>query len=253
MLFLVSTQGAIQALDAKTGVQLWRTNLDGRCTYTPTVSQRDFYVTGSDSSIHCFDRVSGDHIWQESLDSRPSSRILVESDSLYTLSDSGSLYAFSQSRDETKFVNEVTPLTGASGIAITAKGNIAGVNREGEIVIFDGDTGKMQINSSDYHTTTGGLFLADTHFYACQNDILYSMNYDGSRRWSVLLESKPEYIIALDDLYVTVVEGGGERTIHRYTPSGEQRWSPQIGGVLKYSIEPTGYANREIRPVVSAK
>jgi outer membrane protein assembly factor BamB len=142
VLYIGSTFG-IFALDAKTGIELWRYHTNGFVKSVPAVSNGVVYFGADDRKFYAIDTKNGTLKWMndKSLDGYTASTAVV-GNLVYALPKDGSFYAFDTGNGEmiwTTLVGKIAESSPAIGEGIIAFGTDGGT-----IVALDALTGKQK-------------------------------------------------------------------------------------------------------------
>ncbi|HEX5960253.1 MAG TPA: outer membrane protein assembly factor BamB [Rhodanobacteraceae bacterium] len=163
-LYLISTDGKIEALDAATGKEVWKQSTrvgdgiwpfrrkqpgpDARYAGGPTVSGNLLAVGTLDGHVYAYDAATGKRLWSAAVDNEVISPPAIDSGVVYVRTNSGYVYAFDGNTGERKWLNDQAnvPLLSlrGNGPLLAAHGVVLFGSDDGSVVSLRGDTGVIQ-------------------------------------------------------------------------------------------------------------
>ncbi len=163
-LYLISTDGKIEALDASTGKEIWRQSTrvgdgiwpfkrkkpgpDARYAGGPTVSGSLLVVGTLDGHVYAMDAATGKQLWSAEVDDEVISPPAIDAGTVYVRTNSGYVYAFDANTGERKWLNDQAnvPLLSlrGNGPLLAAHGVVMFGSDDGNVVSLRGDTGAIQ-------------------------------------------------------------------------------------------------------------
>ncbi|TAM93084.1 MAG: outer membrane protein assembly factor BamB, partial [Rhodanobacteraceae bacterium] len=121
-LYLISTDGKLEALDAATGKEIWRQSTkvgdgiwpfkrkkpgpDARYAGGPTVSGNLLVVGTLDGHVYGVDATTGKQLWSAEVDDEVISPPAIDAGTVYVRTNSGYVYAFDANTGERKWLND---------------------------------------------------------------------------------------------------------------------------------------------------
>lgn len=201
-LYLISTDGKLEALDAATGKTLWKQStrvgggmwpfkhkkpgVDARYAGGPTVVGNLLVVGTLDGHVYGMDAATGKQIWSAEVDDEVISPPAIDAGIVYVRTNSGYVYAFDANSGERKWVNDQAnvPLLSlrGNGPLLTAHGVVLFGSDDGNVVSLRGDTGavqwKLPITKGLGRTDIQKLNDADDTLQL-DNNVLYATAYHG--------------------------------------------------------------------------
>ncbi|MBS0382649.1 MAG: outer membrane protein assembly factor BamB [Proteobacteria bacterium] len=202
-LYVISTDGRIEALDAATGKTLWRQSTrvgdgfwlfkhkkpgpDARYAGGPSVLGNLLVVGTLDGHVYAMDAATGKQLWSAEVDDEVISPPAIEAGTVYARTNSGEVYAFDANTGERKWVYDQAsvPLLSlrGNGALLATHGVVMFGSDDGNIVLLRGDTGavqwKLPITKGLGRTDIQKLNDADDTLQLDGN-ILYATAYHGS-------------------------------------------------------------------------
>jgi outer membrane protein assembly factor BamB len=163
-LYLISTDGKIEALDAGTGKEIWEQSTrvgngiwpfkhkkpgpDARYAGGPAV-YGDLLVVGTlDGHVYAMDAATGKRLWSAEVDNEVISPPAIDAGTVYVRTNSGYVYAFDANTGERKWLNDQAnvPLLSlrGNGPLLAAHGVVMYGTDDGNVVSLRGDTGAIQ-------------------------------------------------------------------------------------------------------------
>jgi outer membrane protein assembly factor BamB len=163
-LYLISTDGKIEALDAATGKRIWRQSTrtgqgiwpfkhkkpgpDARYAGGPTVSGNLLAVGTLDGHVYAFDATTGKRLWSAEVDNEVISPPAIDAGIVYVHTNSGYVYAFDANTGDRKWLNDqgTVPLLSlrGNGPLLAAHGVVMFGSDDGKVVSLRSDTGAVQ-------------------------------------------------------------------------------------------------------------
>ena len=163
-LYVVSTDGKIEALDAATGKTLWKQSTrmgdgiwpfrhkkpgpDARYAGGPSVLGNLLVVGTLDGHVYALDAATGKQLWSAEVDDEVISPPAIDAGTVYARTNSGSVYAFDANNGERKWVYDQAnvPLLSlrGNGPLLAVHGVVLFGSDDGNIVSLRGDTGAIQ-------------------------------------------------------------------------------------------------------------
>ncbi|MBN8735909.1 MAG: outer membrane protein assembly factor BamB [Xanthomonadales bacterium] len=163
-LYLISTDGKIEALDAATGKTLWKQSTrvgdgiwpfkhkkpgpDARYAGGPGVLGNLLVVGTLDGHVYAMDSATGKPIWSAEVDNEVISPPAIDAGNVYVRTNSGYVYAFDANSGERKWVYDQAnvPLLSlrGNGPLLAAHGVVMFGSDDGNVVSLRGDTGAIQ-------------------------------------------------------------------------------------------------------------
>ncbi|HEX7370612.1 MAG TPA: outer membrane protein assembly factor BamB [Rhodanobacteraceae bacterium] len=163
-LYLISTNGKIEALDAATGKTLWKQSArtgdgiwpfkhkkpgpDARYAGGPTVLGNLLVVGTLDGHVYAMDAATGKQLWSAEVDDEVISPPAIDAGTVYVRTNSGYIYALDANSGERKWVNDQAnvPLLSlrGNGPLLATHGIVMFGSDDGDIVSLRGDTGAVQ-------------------------------------------------------------------------------------------------------------
>ena len=201
-LYLISTDGKLEALDAATGKTLWKQSTrvgdgiwpfkhkkpgpDARYAGGPSVSG-DLLVVGTlDGHVYGMDAATGKQLWSTEVDDEVISPPAIDAGVVYVRTNSGNVYAFDANSGERKWAYDQgnVPLLSlrGNGPLLAAHGVVMFGTDDGNVVSLRSDTGaiqwKLPITKGLGRTDIQKLNDADDSLQLDGN-ILYATAYHG--------------------------------------------------------------------------
>jgi outer membrane protein assembly factor BamB len=163
-LYLISTDGKIEALDAATGKRIWRQSTrtgqgiwpfkhkkpgpDARYAGGPTVSGNLLAVGTLDGHVYAFDATTGKRLWSAEVDNEVISPPAIDAGIVYVHTNSGYVYAFDANTGDRKWLNDqgTVPLLSlrGNGPLLAAHGVVMFGSDDGKVVSRRSHTGAVQ-------------------------------------------------------------------------------------------------------------
>jgi outer membrane protein assembly factor BamB len=163
-LYVISTDGKIEALDAMTGKRLWEQSTrvgdgiwpfrrktpgpDARYAGGPSVSGNLLVVGTLDGHVYAMDAETGKQLWSAEVDSEVISPPAIDAGVVYVRTNSGYVYAFDANSGERKWLNDQAsvPLLSlrGNGSLLAAHGVVMFGTDDGNVESLRGDTGAIQ-------------------------------------------------------------------------------------------------------------
>jgi outer membrane protein assembly factor BamB len=163
-LYLISTDGKIEALDAATGKEIWEQSTrvgsgiwpfkhkkpgpDARYAGGPSVLGNLLVVGTLDGHVYAMDANTGKQLWSAKVDDEVISPPAIDAGTVYVRTNSGYVYAFDANTGERKWLNDQAnvPLLSlrGNGPLLAAHGVVIFGSDDGNIVSLRGDTGAIQ-------------------------------------------------------------------------------------------------------------
>lgn len=163
-LYLISTDGKIEALDAATGKTLWKESTrvgdgiwpfkrkkpgpDARYAGGPSVLGNLLVVGTLDGHVYAMDSATGKQLWSAEVDNEVLSPPAIDAGNVYVRTNSGYVYAFDANSGERKWVYDQAnvPLLSlrGNGPLLAAHGVVMFGSDDGNVVSLRGDTGAIQ-------------------------------------------------------------------------------------------------------------
>lgn len=201
-LYVVSTDGEIQALDATTGKAIWRQSTkmgsgiwpfgkdklspDARYAGGPTVFGNLLVVGTLDGHVYALDAATGKQLWSAEVDDEVISAPAIDAGTVFVRTNSGAVYALDANTGERKWVYDQgeVPLLSlrGNGQLLAAHGVVMFGSDDGKVVSLRSDTGSQQwaipITKGLGRTDIQKLNDADDTLQL-DGDILYATAYHG--------------------------------------------------------------------------
>ncbi|HJP98677.1 MAG TPA: outer membrane protein assembly factor BamB, partial [Rhodanobacteraceae bacterium] len=163
-LYLISTDGKIEALDAATGKRIWEQSTrtgdgiwpfrhkkpgpDARYAGGPTVSGSLLVVGTLDGHVYGMDAATGKQLWSSEVDDEVISPPAIDGGTVYVRTNSGYVYAFDANTGERKWLNDQAnvPLLSlrGNGPLLASHGVVMFGTDDGNIESVRSDTGAIQ-------------------------------------------------------------------------------------------------------------
>lgn len=163
-LYLISTDGKLEALDASTGKEIWKQSTrvgggiwpfkhrkpgaDARYAGGPTVSGSLLVVGTLDGHVYGMDAATGKQLWSAEVDDEVISPPAIDAGTVYVRTNSGYVYAFDANTGERKWLNDQgnVPLLSlrGNGALLAAHGVVMFGTDDGNVVSLRSDTGAIQ-------------------------------------------------------------------------------------------------------------
>ena len=163
-LYLISTDGKIEALDASTGKELWKQSTrvgsgiwpfkhkkpgaDARYAGGPTVLGNLLVVGTLDGHVYGMDAASGKQLWSATVDAEVVSSPAIDAGMVFVRTNSGYVYAFDANSGERKWLYDQAnvPLRSlrGNGPLLAAHGVVMFGSDDGNVVSLRSDTGAIQ-------------------------------------------------------------------------------------------------------------
>ncbi len=163
-LYLISTDGKIEALDAATGKKIWEQSTrvgdgiwpfkrkkpgpDARYAGGPTVLGSLLVVGTLDGHVYGMDAATGKRLWSAEVDNEIISPPAIDAGTVYVRTNSGYVYAFDANTGKRKWLNDQAnvPLLSlrGNGPLLAAHGVVMFGSDDGNVVSLRGDTGAVQ-------------------------------------------------------------------------------------------------------------
>ena len=201
-LYLISTDGKLEALDAATGKTLWKQSTrvgdgiwpfrhkkpgpDARYAGGPTVFGNLLVVGTLDGHVYAMDAATGKQLWSAEVDDEVISPPAIDAGVVYVRTNSGNVYAFDSNSGERKWAYDQgnVPLLSlrGNGPLLAAHGVVMFGSDDGNVISLRSDTGAIQWKLS----ITKGLGRTDIQKLNDADDtlqldgnILYATAYHG--------------------------------------------------------------------------
>ena len=201
-LYLISTDGKLEALDAATGKTLWKQSTrvgdgiwpfrhkkpgpDARYAGGPTVFGNLLVVGTLDGHVYAMDAATGKQLWSAEVDDEVISPPAIDAGVVYVRTNSGNVYAFDSNSGERKWAYDQgnVPLLSlrGNGPLLVAHGVVMFGSDDGNVISLRSDTGAIQWKLS----ITKGLGRTDIQKLNDADDtlqldgnILYATAYHG--------------------------------------------------------------------------
>lgn len=164
-LYLISTNGKLEALDARTGKRIWEQSAstsdrvwlvfhrrkpgpDARYAGGPTVSGNLLVVGTLDGHVYGYDAATGKRLWSATVDDEVISPPAIDAGTVYVRTNSGYIYALDANNGEREWLNDQAnvPLLSlrGNGPLLATHGIVLFGNDSGNVVSLRGDTGAVQ-------------------------------------------------------------------------------------------------------------
>lgn len=163
-LYLISTDGKLEALDASTGKEIWRQSTrvgdgiwpfkrkkpgpDARYAGGPAVSGSLLVVGTLDGHVYAMDAATGKQLWSAEVDDEVISPPAIDAGTVYVRTNSGNVYAFDANSGERRWVYDQAnvPLLSlrGNGPLLAAHGVVMFGSDDGNVVSLRSDTGAIQ-------------------------------------------------------------------------------------------------------------
>lgn len=201
-LYLISTDGKLEALDAATGKTLWKQSTrvgggiwpfkhkkpgqDARYAGGPAISGNLLVVGTLDGHVYGMDAATGKQLWSAEVDDEVISPPAIDTGVVYVRTNSGNVYAFDANSGERKWAYDQgnVPLLSlrGNGPLLAAHGVVMFGTDDGNVVSLRADTGaiqwKLPITKGLGRTDIQKLNDADDSLQL-DNNILYATAYHG--------------------------------------------------------------------------
>lgn len=154
-IFVASGYSLLMALDAETGTQIWRRDMDAPMTGAPTIRDGRMFVTSNNNEVFAIDLNDGQTIWSDQAISEPA-RVLgspspaAVEDIVVTPYSSGEVIAYLAGNGRRLWTDALsrpgrfTPISAINDIAarpVLAAGLVIVANQSGLTAAIDGRTG----------------------------------------------------------------------------------------------------------------
>ncbi|HXE66749.1 MAG TPA: outer membrane protein assembly factor BamB [Rhodanobacteraceae bacterium] len=163
-LYLISTDGKLEALDASTGKEIWKQSTrvgggiwpfkhkkpgqDARYAGGPTVSGTLLVVGTLDGHVYGIDAGTGKQLWSAEVDDEVISPPAIDAGTVYVRTNSGYVYAFDANTGERKWLNDQgnVPLLSlrGNGPLLAVHSVVMFGTDDGNVVSLRSDTGAVQ-------------------------------------------------------------------------------------------------------------
>lgn len=163
-LYLISTDGKIEALDAATGKEIWQQSTrvgggiwpfkrnkpgaDARYAGGPSVSGNLLVVGTLDGHVYGMDAATGKQLWGAEVDDEVISPPAIDAGTVFVRTNSGYVYAFDADTGARKWLNDQgnVPLLSlrGNGALLAAHGVVMFGTDDGNVVSLRSDTGAIQ-------------------------------------------------------------------------------------------------------------
>jgi outer membrane protein assembly factor BamB len=163
-LYLISTDGKLEALDASTGKEVWKQSTrvgggiwpfkrkkpgqDARYAGGPTVLGSLLVVGTLDGHVYGVDAATGKQLWSAEVDDEVISPPAIDAGMVYVRTNSGNVYALDANNGERKWVYDQAnvPLLSlrGNGPLMAAHGVVMFGSDDGNVVSLRSDTGAIQ-------------------------------------------------------------------------------------------------------------
>ncbi len=163
-LYLISTDGKLEALDASNGKTLWKKSTrtgdgiwpfrrskpgpDARYAGGPSVSGNLLVVGTQDGHVYAYDASSGKERWRATVDNEVISPPAIDAGTVYVRTNSGYVYAFDADTGKRKWVNDQAsiPLLSlrGNGALLATHGIVVFGSDDGHLVSLRADSGSIQ-------------------------------------------------------------------------------------------------------------
>lgn len=163
-LFLISTDGKLEALDANSGKTVWKhststgggiwpfkhkkAGTDARYSGGPTVAGNLLVVGTLDGHVYAYDAASGKQLWSATVDNEVISPPAIDGGLVFVRTNSGYVYAFDANSGERKWLNDqaTVPLLSlrGNGPLLAAHGVVLFGSDDGNVISLRGDSGSNQ-------------------------------------------------------------------------------------------------------------
>jgi len=163
-LYLISTDGKLEALDAATGKTLWKQSTrvgdgiwpfrhkkpgpDARYAGGPTVFGNLLVVGTLDGHVYAMDAATGKQLWSAEVDDEVISPPAIDAGVVYVRTNSGNVYAFDSNSGERKWAYDQgnVPLLSlrGNGPLLAAHGVVMFGSDDGNVISLRSDTGAIQ-------------------------------------------------------------------------------------------------------------
>ena len=201
-LYLISTDGKLEALDAATGKTLWKQSTrvgggiwpfkhkkpgqDARYAGGPAISGNLLVVGTLDGHVYGMDAATGKQLWSAEVDDEVISPPAIDAGVVYVRTNSGNVYALDANSGERKWAYDQgnVPLLSlrGNGPLLAAHGVVMFGTDDGNVVSLRADTGAIQwkvpITKGLGRTDIQKLNDADDSLQL-DNNILYATAYHG--------------------------------------------------------------------------
>lgn len=232
-LLAAASSGALYAIDAATGNERWRANIDGSFLGTPNYRERApecfVAICQSDASLHGFDPKTGAERWaSESID-RCDGAPGVGSDFAVYGSCAAALHVVDTASGKLlRSVNIEGDSQVAGGVAVDGDFAYSGC-RSGHLLQVNVRTGQVVWNSK---AVDGEIFTTpalDTQWVVAageKGEVFGVERATGAKRWTTKLEGKPQSPVIAGDK--VLVSAGGKLHVLRLI-DGSMAWSAEAG------------------------
>ena len=201
-LYLISTDGKIEALDAATGKEIWKQSTrvgggiwpfkhkkpgpDARYAGGPAISGNLLVVGTLDGHVYAMDAATGKQLWSAEVDDEVISPPAIDAGVVYVRTNSGNVYALDANSGERKWAYDQgnVPLLSlrGNGPLLAAHGVVMFGTDDGNVVSLRADTGaiqwKLPITKGLGRTDIQKLNDADDSLQL-DNNTLYATAYHG--------------------------------------------------------------------------
>lgn len=163
-LYLINTNGKIEALNAETGKRIWQQSTrtgdgiwpfkrkkpgpDAQYAGGPAVAGNLLVVGTLDGHVYAFDAATGKRLWSAEVDNEVISPPAIDAGNVYVRTNSGYVYAFDGSTGARKWLNDQgnVPLLSlrGNGPLLAAHGVVLFGSDDGKVVSLRSDTGGIQ-------------------------------------------------------------------------------------------------------------
>ncbi|HEV2110606.1 MAG TPA: PQQ-binding-like beta-propeller repeat protein [Gammaproteobacteria bacterium] len=250
-----SDDGAIYALDAKTGAQRWQFKTGGPVFGSPTLDGQDLYVLSDDGLLYKLDRASGKEVWsfdthggkvkREPYD-RLSSRAVMAGGALYIGSANGTLYALDAASGKEKW--HFAANGALRGSPAVAAGRVFFGSSDNNVYALDSGSGALLWQYDTFKPVVTTPLVAGTLVYVGSRSAnLYAFEAATGRvkwrkfYWTSWVESSPRirdgvlYIGSSDYTRLFALDGLTGREIWRFNTHGEAWPDPAVTDTLVYT------------------
>lgn len=201
-LFVTTGYGFVAALDAKTGVENWRTDLVTPLRSGPSVDNGRVFVLSQDNRLVALSAVDGSLIWDyvgivENAAILGSASPAIDGDTLVAAFSSGEIFAMRTQNGQISWQDElsrtgrlsaISTLNDIDGDPVIDRGRVYALNHSGRMVSIDIRTGERV-----WESTVSGLYtpwVAGNFIFlvSADNELVALSLRDGRVRWVTKLQ-----------------------------------------------------------------
>ena len=263
VLYVGSTDGVLQAIDARSGASRWRVRLGGAITSTPAASGDTLYVTSRDGRLRALEAATGVERWSASLgadlgdqnywDYYMSSPVLAEGQ-LFVGSGDGHLYAFDPTdgrlrwRFDARSRVRSTPAVADGAVVFgTMSGQVHALRARDGVPLWTFATAGASKTFADEGNDTTSVFGSPTMLDGLvaiggRDGFLYGIDLaSGAQRWRTTHDGSSWILSSAFDGRTLYVGSGSASIVQAADPAtGQERWRFKTRGAIFASLALAG-------------